>query len=204
MARPKKYVTAEEAKRAAIEREKKWRLENRERYLAMRKKSHSKNRSSELEYNRKYANTPYGRAIKLAYNYKRHDSEKNREGNNLTPQWIYGNILFKPCAHCGKTGWDVIGCNRLDSSEPHTMDNVEPCCEDCNRDLNYEENKKGVCVHSLDGELLWEFDSISECANELGIGYGVVSSCCNNKYLREGNNVYKRKGYIISLKAKDQ
>lgn len=141
MARPRKYATAEEAKQAANDRQRKWRLENRERYLAMRKKSHEKNRESELEYGRKYVNTPFGRAVKLAMNYKRHDSDKSRDGNNLTPQWIYDNILFKPCSHCGKTGWDVIGCNRIDNSKPHTTDNVEPCCVECNLKLWHERNK---------------------------------------------------------------
>lgn len=72
------------------------------------------------------------RASMLAKNYRTADKEAKRGKCTLTAQWIYDNILFKPCAHCGKEGWDIIGCNRLDNSKPHTMDNVEPCCYECN------------------------------------------------------------------------
>ena len=142
-----------------------------------------------------YRQTPMGRASRLIGNYNQFDKEAKREKGDLTAEWVCDNILFKPCAHCGKEGWQIIGCNRIDNSKPHTMDNVEPCCLECNRKLYYEEHKKKVGVYSLDGELIREFDTVTSCAKELGIGYGVVSSCCNNKYLREGNNVYKE--YII-------
>lgn len=54
-------------------------------------------------------------------------------------KWIVDNIYTKKCAHCGKTGWKIIGCNRLDNSKPHTKDNIEPCCFHCNCVLNGKE-----------------------------------------------------------------
>lgn len=75
---------------------------------------------------------PIYRAKNLLCNYNRNDRNNGRGKGDLTWQWIIENIFTKPCAHCGKTGWDVIGCNRLDNSKPHTMDNVEPCCKKCN------------------------------------------------------------------------
>ena len=50
----------------------------------------------------------------------------------MTAQWIVENIFSQPCAHCGENNWEKIGCNRLDNDKPHTKDNVEPCCKECN------------------------------------------------------------------------
>lgn len=77
------------------------------------------------------------RATMLLCEYNRADKRRNRGKGDLTTQWIVDNIFSKPCAHCGKTGWEVIGCNRLDNSKPHTKDNVEPCCRSCNNSKKY-------------------------------------------------------------------
>lgn len=88
------------------------------------------------EYNKEYIKTPMGRASMLlcAYNYA--DKKRGRGNGDLTAEWIVENIFSKPCAHCGISGWKVIGCNRLDNNKPHTKDNVEPCCGKCNVSLN--------------------------------------------------------------------
>lgn len=77
-------------------------------------------------------NTKLGRARSLLNAYNQSDEIRGRGKGDLTPKWIVENIFTKPCVHCGVTGWDVIGCNRLDNSKPHTKDNVEPCCFKCN------------------------------------------------------------------------
>lgn len=82
-----------------------------------------------------FSKTPIGRAYKLVSSYNRADKKHCRGKGNLTAKWVVENIFTKPCAHCGKEGWDVIGCNRLDNSKPHTKDNVEPCCKKCNLKL---------------------------------------------------------------------
>lgn len=82
-----------------------------------------------------YNKTPKGRAVYLLNRYKSSDKEHNRGESDLTSQWIVENIFSKPCAHCGISGWEVIGCNRIDNDKPHTKDNVEPCCGKCNRKL---------------------------------------------------------------------
>lgn len=89
------------------------------------------------QHKKDWRNTPYGRATYLVTDYKNMDRLNGFDINscNLTAQWIVDNIFSKPCAHCGKTGWDVIGCNRIDNSKPHTKDNVEPCCMECNVEL---------------------------------------------------------------------
>lgn len=92
------------------------------------------------QYRKQYSNTPMGRAINLRNGHIQKDREHGRIGDELpsdyvTSKWIVENIFTKPCTHCGITGWEVIGCNRLDNSKPHTKDNVEPCCALCNSRL---------------------------------------------------------------------
>ena len=73
------------------------------------------------------------RAFNLTSAYNQTDRKYGLGKGDLTAQWIVDNIFSKPCAHCGKSGWQIMGCNRLDNSKPHTMDNVEPCCAKCNK-----------------------------------------------------------------------
>ena len=101
-----------------------------------------KNREKINEYKKLWRKTPYGRASQLLDGYRCKDKKYNRGEVDFDAQWIVDNIFSKPCVHCGETDWHKIGCNRLDNSKPHTMDNVEPCCFDCNNKLNYEERKK--------------------------------------------------------------
>lgn len=84
---------------------------------------------------KQYFNTPMGRASRLVQAYKVADKKQNRGECTITAKWIVDNIFSKPCVHCGKEGWKVIGCNRIDNSKPHTEDNVEPCCAECNKKL---------------------------------------------------------------------
>jgi hypothetical protein len=120
------------------------------------------------------------RADKLLRAYNFEDNKYNRGEGDLTVQWIIENIFTKPCAHCGKTGWDVIGCNRLDDSKPHTKDNVEPCCYHCNCLLNGEKISKQVYQYSLDGKLvkIW---NMARDASKIGYSCGNISMCCNGK-----------------------
>lgn len=130
-----------------------------------------------------------GRASRLVQKYNYNDEIAGRGKGDLTKEWLYGNIIFKPCAYCGKTGWDVIGCNRLDNSKPHTMDNVEPCCEECNKKLYFEEMKIKVYQYTLDNELVGIWPSASKASEELGFSRRHICSCCNGK--RKTHNGFK-------------
>lgn len=160
----------------------------------MRKEYYEKHKkeiiAKTVERQRVYRGTPMGRAVRLVSNYKNDDKQANRGEGDLTAQWVVDNILSKPCAHCGKNDWKKLGCNRLDNSKPHTMDNVEPCCFECNSKLYYKEHKKKVGKFTLYDKLLEVWDSLKECKEQTGIGHGTLSACCNNKYLREGNNIF--------------
>ena len=114
-----------------------WYLKNKERILEKHKEYYKNNK--ELINNKKkdkYQENKLYRANILLKEYNRADVLKGRGIGDITPEWIVDNIFSKPCAHCGKEGWEVIGCNRLDNSLPHTMDNVEPCCRKCNSKNN--------------------------------------------------------------------
>lgn len=127
---------------------------------------------------KKWRKTPFGRASILVSHYIQEDKKHNRGKGDLTAQWVEENILSKPCAHCGKTGWDVIGCNRLDNSKPHTMDNVEPCCKECNDKEYIKKIKIPVYQYTLDGEFIKKWNS----APETGYDQSSISRCCNGKY----------------------
>lgn len=156
---------------------------------------------NKLEYQKWFNSTPMGRASKLLSNYNRNDKNQERGKGNLTAQWIYHNILFKPCAHCGKTGWDVIGCNRLDNAKPHTKDNVEPCCFECNVALHGAEIK-GVShsnttlmkrvdqIDKITGEIINSWSCAWECRKK-GFAPNHILECCNGKRKTHKGYIWK-------------
>ena len=98
------------------------------------------------EYQKEYSKTQMGRAQRQYQQYKFMDKRNGfDEVIDFNAKWIVDNIYTKPCAHCGESDWHKLGCNRLDNSKPHTIDNVEPCCFHCNCVLNGIETqaKKG-------------------------------------------------------------
>ena len=105
-------------------------------------------------------------------------------------------MLLKKCSKCGrelplsefskdksgKEGWQVIGCNRIDNSKPHTMDNVEPCCLECNRNKYFDEIRKKVYQCTLDGKLVKIWNSVNETQNVGGFLNSNVWKCIKGKY----------------------
>ena len=136
------------------------------------------------------------RASYLVKNYRAMDKRASRDKGDITVQWIIDNIFTKPCAHCGKTGWQVIGCNRIDNTKSHTMDNVEPCCEDCNHKLDgvYIKSKYGKQVDQIDmttGEVLRTWATMRE-ADRNGYARAAVKKCCDGEYLQAYGFMWKR------------
>ena len=129
-------------KEQIIEQKKQYYHDNKDKLTSYSREYYSEHKDKYSEYRKKYKEwydkTPMGRASHLLSSYNRSDKKYGRGKGNLTSKWIVENIFSKPCAHCGKVGWQIIGCNRLDNSKPHTMDNVEPCCKECN---NIEQHK---------------------------------------------------------------
>ena len=129
------------------------------------------------------------RALNLLSNYKKNDKKYNRGECDFDAKWIVDNIFSKPCAHCGKKGWEVIGCNRIDNDKPHTMCNVEPCCKECNDKLGNPPKK--VLQYSIDGKLLNIFSSIKEASKALNVQESGISGCCNNRYKTSYGYIWK-------------
>ena len=116
------------------------------------------------------------KANSILQNYKRNDKMYNRGECTITSQWIVENIFSQPCAHCGETDWNKLGCNRIDNSKPHTIDNVEPCCEECN--LNLVKPKKPLNqINAITGEVVRTWESVNECERN-GYNKGHVAACC--------------------------
>jgi len=69
------------------------------------------------------------KASKMVSAYRCKDNKRGFNCN-LTKEWFIDNIILKPCSYCGDI--DNVGCDRVDNSKGHTMDNVVPCCYRCN------------------------------------------------------------------------
>lgn len=123
--------------------------ELKERRKEQCRKSHHKHKEKLAVYNKQWQidniekcrensnkwrrnNPEMARAVSLISGYRRNDERHNRGKGDLTARWVVDNILNKPCFYCGETGWEIMGCDRIDNSKPHTMDNVVPCCFNCN------------------------------------------------------------------------
>lgn len=197
---------------------KQYHQEHREEILAKNKERYQKQRENILknarQYREKHRNelkikskeyreTEYGRAYTLLTAYNKADEKYHRGKGDLTPEWIVENIFTKPCAHCGKEGWQIIGCNRLDNSKPHTMDNVEPCCWECNRRLGivYTSQKNSIRVDQIDritGEVIVSYPSSRDAARTIKTSNVNIIRACNGGFLWKDKwlNITQCKGYI--------
>lgn len=116
-------------KEAILEQHKQYQQEHKEEINEYFKQYYQDNK----ENYKQYYQTPMGRASTLVSAYRQEDKKYNRGECTLTPEWIIDNIFTQPCHWCKKTDWHKIGCDRIDNSLPHTPDNVNPCCEECNK-----------------------------------------------------------------------
>ena len=161
-------------------------------------------KKAQKEASKRYNNSKKGRAKNLLNCYKSEDKKYNRGECTLTAEWIVEHIFSQPCPHCGESDWYKIGCNRLDNSKPHTLDNVEPCCANCNKKLGAKDTidkmSKQVCQYTLDGELIAVYQNARIAADETGFLRRDINMCCNGGYnsKKRGKwvNVTKYKGYI--------
>lgn len=120
-------------KEKILERQKHYKQDNKEKILEYNKQYYQEKKEHITENHKQYYETPFGKANRLVNNYKCHDKEANRGECTLTAQWIIDNIFASKCHWCGETDWNKLGCDRIDNDKPHTPDNVNPCCEKCNK-----------------------------------------------------------------------
>lgn len=188
------------------EKKKDYYIKNREEILMKRRLYREASKERIHQEQAEYRNTKEGRAKSIlgAYNYS--DRKYNRGEGDLTSEWIVENIFSKCCVHCGETDWHKLGCNRLDNSKPHTRDNVEPCCWECNDKLGREEQARNksqtIYQYTLDGELVKVWESAHQAARELNLSQGNISTCCRGGYYHDGKWVNRNqyRGYRWSYK----
>lgn len=118
------------------QKKREWRAANMEKHLEYQKEYSKKWRETNHEHwlvwQKENTKTMKGRASRLYNNYKSDDRIKGREGNNLTTQWILENIIKSSCVYCGESDFTKLGCDRIDNTKAHTMENVVCSCWDCN------------------------------------------------------------------------
>ena len=105
------------------------------------------NKEKKADYSDPQKN-PMNWAKRMVANYRQMDRERfGYDSKTITAEWFLEHIAYQPCAHCGKQGIGLIGCNRLDNTKPHTIDNVEPCCQSCNFSQNIRDQiRRGIHV----------------------------------------------------------
>ena len=133
-----KSMTKEEKQKRNRENAKRWYHRHKEKAQELSRAYYHKHKEERYDYHKSYTKTPMGRASYLTASYISEDRKYNRGECTLTAKWIVNNIFSKPCVYCGETDWHKLGCNRLDNSKPHTEDNVEPCCGNCNLLLEFD------------------------------------------------------------------
>lgn len=84
------------------------------------------------------------KASRMISAYKCKDRKNGTSICDITIDWMIENIMKQKCVYCGDD--KRIGCDRIDNSKGHTMDNVVPCCIECNAARNdnftFEEMKE--------------------------------------------------------------
>ena len=76
---------------------------------------------------------PLGWAKRMVNDYRQMDRDRGFDtSQTITADWFLDNIAYRPCVYCGVQAIGLIGCNRLDNTKGHTIDNVESCCFKCN------------------------------------------------------------------------
>lgn len=128
----KKYKTEEERKAAEREYNKQYRQKNKEKIAKRHADYYQNNKEKIAAHKAEYLLTPKGRALNLLSRYRQSDKKRNRGECTLTAEWVIEHIFNQPCHYCGKTDWHELGCDRKDSSLPHTPGNCVPCCKHCN------------------------------------------------------------------------
>lgn len=97
-----------------------------------KKKYYADNKDKRDEYNKSYIKTKNGKARHIIADYKREDKKNNRNGFNITTDWILNRVFNSSCIYCGDSNWEHLGCDRIDNDKAHTTDNCVCSCGDCN------------------------------------------------------------------------
>lgn len=174
-----------------------------------------KDKEKERAFQRRYCESPRGRAKHMVYHFRWADKKAGRGECTITEDWIMENIFTSKCHYCGETDWHKLSCDRIDNSLPHTPENVVCCCESCNKKRGnipfkiflerlkdgeplLKKNRPDIskpCVALNDaGEVVYEFPSVKE-AVRMGFNLGGVAAACRGCFGRKKNS-HRYKGLL--------
>ena len=109
---------------------------NKEAIAERKKAYHKANREAIAEKDHAYYRTPKGK-----FNYIQIGAKKRGINFSLLFELYEAQLWGKPCHYCG-CKIEITGLDRKDSSKGYSLDNVVPCCANCNRkkqDKPYEQ-----------------------------------------------------------------
>ena len=103
-------------------------LEANREAIAEQKAAYQKaNREAIAERKRTYSHTPKGKWFEI-----RAGAKQRNLDFSLSLSLYETQLWGKPCHYCG-CEIEVTGLDRKDSIKGYSLDNVVPCCHDCNR-----------------------------------------------------------------------
>lgn len=123
---------------------KKWYEENKEEFLKKKseykKEYYKKNKKKVIEHNNNYKkNTVKGRAVRLNDGYRTKDLKYRGCIGNMTADYMVDVLFPKGCIYCGEKDPMKLGCDRIDNSKPHNIDNCVCCCGRCNTERHLKD-----------------------------------------------------------------
>lgn len=192
------------------EHEENYRIEHREERLEYSKQYnkdyYEANKEKESERKKQYYNTLIGWTKRIYKHCIAADKKALRIGdelpnNYIDEEWIM-NEIQKGCTYkhiCGTTDWRLIGVNRKDNSLPHTKENCEPCCWECNHRLNAEDLSTPIIEIKDDGTTV-EYGSIRKCFKSHGKSSGLYDAINGkNDHYYKNSQFYKKEEYNKKL-----
>lgn len=151
---------------------------------------------------RKAENEKLYRASYLVNSYRKKDIKYGRE-TNITPQWIIDNVFSgQHCWYCGEWDWRKLGVDRVNNSIGHTVNNVVPCCRNCNDARGSKSitellvgnsglTRKILQIDKVTKEIIREWGSAMEAQREGGYEQSNVTKCCKGERKTSGGYIWR-------------
>lgn len=129
--------------------------ENKKSIAEQRKQYRQENKETIAEYWKQYYSTIKGYCNVLRNSNIRADRVSGRIGKELPDNYptieYYIDAVKQPCIYCKKhKPFNEMGLDRIDNSKPHTIDNVVPCCTECNVKRGTKDYEEFMLVISKD------------------------------------------------------
>lgn len=150
--------------------------------------------------------------VSLIYGSQRNSSRKRGhpmpDYSNLELRtWLFSqdlfHELFNKWVESGYDKWKKPSCDRIDNSEPYTLDNLQLMTWQENYENGNKGQRKGllgtaiahtpVLQYTLEDEFVAEYISQHEAKRVTGIDNSSISRCCSGGYKTAGGFIWKYK-----------